>query len=81
MAIGTFNVHILFYSVPMDRFAADPTDISEAILHAPGWARVGITAPSPRLRAQAAIELAKAVAAQLDGTAMIEDGRQFSLEL
>lgn len=78
--MGALNVHILFYSEPMDRFA-DPTDISEAILHAPGWARVGITAPSPRLRAQAAIELAKAVAAQLNGTAMIEDGRQFSLEL
>ncbi|WHU02490.1 DUF6771 family protein [Sphingomonas sp. NIBR02145] len=65
----------------MDRFA-DPTDISEAILHAPGWARVGITAPSPRLREQAATELARAVAARLDGHSFaVEDGRQFSFEL
>ncbi|HWU95747.1 MAG TPA: DUF6771 family protein [Sphingomonas sp.] len=65
----------------MDRFAADPTDISEAILHAPGWARLGITAPSPRLREQAAIELARAVAARLEGSSAHEDGRQFSLKL
>lgn len=65
----------------MDRFAADPTDISEAILEAPGWARVGITAPSPRVREQAASELARTIAARLGGICDIEDGRQFSFEL
>lgn len=41
-----------------------PTDeaaIAQAILAAPGWARVGITAPAERLREDAARELARAV--------------------
>lgn len=67
----------------MDRVAlpADTADISAAILDAPGWARVGITAPSPRLREQAATELAQSIAARLLGYPVVEDGRQFSLEL
>jgi len=67
----------------MGRFAlaADAADVSEAILEAPGWARVGITAPSPRLREQAATELARSIAARLAGTPAVADGRQFSLEL
>jgi len=39
----------------------DPNTIAEAILAAPGWARVGITAPSASLRLDAALELAKAI--------------------
>jgi hypothetical protein len=35
--------------------------IAQAILAAPGWARVGITAPAERLREDAARELARAV--------------------
>jgi len=34
---------------------------ANAILHAPGWARVGITAPTETLRHQAALELARVV--------------------
>jgi hypothetical protein len=44
----------------MDRI--DINAMAEAILNAPGWARVGITAPSPSLHLDAAIELAKAIA-------------------
>lgn len=40
---------------------ADPTHIAEALLAAPGWARIGITAPAKHLREEAALELAKAV--------------------
>jgi len=65
----------------MDRFAADPIDISQAILDAPGWARVGITAPNARLREQAATELARSIAMRLEGIPAMDDGRQFSLEL
>ena len=36
--------------------------VAHAILGAPGWARVGITAPSSCLREDAALELAKVIA-------------------
>jgi hypothetical protein len=39
----------------------DPTLIAEAILQAPGWARIGITEPKPHLREDAAAELARAI--------------------
>ncbi len=35
--------------------------IAQALLAAPGWARVGLTAPAERLREDAARELARAV--------------------
>lgn len=41
------------------RFEHD--SIAERILAAPGWARVGITAPNERLREDAARELARAI--------------------
>ena len=37
--------------------------ISTAILTAPGWVRVGITAPNERIRQEAAKELARAIIA------------------
>lgn len=40
----------------MERF--DPASLATAILQAPGWVRVGITAPAQRIREQAAYELA-----------------------
>jgi hypothetical protein len=39
--------------------------MADAILESPGWARVGITAPSPSLREDAARELAGAIAERL----------------
>jgi hypothetical protein len=39
--------------------------MANAILEAPGWVRVGITAPSPTLREDAARELAGAIAERL----------------
>lgn len=35
--------------------------IADALLSAPGWARVGLTAPTEHMREAAAIELARAV--------------------
>lgn len=40
----------------MERF--DPASLATTILQAPGWVRVGITAPVQRIREQAAYELA-----------------------
>lgn len=43
-----------------------PTEtIAQAILEAPGWARIGITMPDPSMREKAAIELALTIADQL----------------
>lgn len=75
-------VLILFYSLGMARFdtalASAATDISAAILSAPGWARVGITAPNERLRHDAAHELARAI---LNGSAGGPDPAQLPLAL
>ena len=40
----------------------DMAAVAHAILDAPGWARVGITAPNSCLREDAALELAKVIA-------------------
>ena len=51
------SVYVLIWR--MSRF--DPETIANAILTAPGWARVGITAPAERLREEAAQELAAVI--------------------
>ncbi|TDW61572.1 hypothetical protein EDF57_109130 [Novosphingobium sp. PhB55] len=43
----------------------DPQQLSEAILTAPAWARVGITMPDARMRERAASELAQAIVEKL----------------
>lgn len=43
----------------------DPAQLSDAIRPAPGWARVGLTAPSEKLREQAVVELATAISEYL----------------
>ncbi|WP_375381526.1 DUF6771 family protein [uncultured Sphingomonas sp.] len=54
--------------------------IAAAISAAPGWARVGITVPDPRLRAAALEELARHVVASLDPPRPRDD-RQLGLPL
>lgn len=44
----------------------DMNRVAETILAAPGWARVGITAPAPHIRSDAAQELARAVVAAIE---------------
>ncbi|WJS98184.1 DUF6771 family protein [Novosphingobium humi] len=53
----------------------DQSLIAEAILQAPGWARIGITAPSPVMREDAAAELARTILerAQAPATAPAPD--------
>mgnify|MGYP003575388792 CR=1 FL=1 len=43
----------------------DEHRVAETILTAPGWARVGITAPAPHIRDDAAHELARVILASL----------------
>ena len=43
----------------MDRI--DTARLAETILSAPGWARVGITAPTRHIRIESAYELARAI--------------------
>lgn len=59
----------------------EPKVLATAILEAPGWARVGITAPSPYLRYDAAMELALAIAATVEDKLESPSGNQSALEL
>lgn len=58
----------------------DPSRLSAAILHAPGWARVGITMPSPDLRERAAKALAFAIVEEFEPDGR-PDHRQIALPL
>lgn len=53
-------------------------ELAEALLAAPGWARVGLTAPRERLRNAAALELALQVQSVMNGIEPT-DPRQRSL--
>lgn len=53
----------MFYPGGMERL--DPQQLSEAILNAPAWARVGITMRDGRMREKAANELAQAIVDRL----------------
>lgn len=44
----------------------DTNRVAETILTAPGWARVGITAPAPHVRTDAAHELARVIVAAIE---------------
>lgn len=55
-----------FYNGGMERFAPKPADLAEAILEAPGWARLGIAVQDERLRSRAAHELALSIVEHLN---------------
>ena len=56
--------------------------IAQTILRAPGWVRVGITAPNERLRDEAACELARAILDDLgEQRGDAPDGDQLNLLL
>ena len=44
----------------------NPSRIAETILTAPGWVRVGITAPASHVRDDAAHELARVIVAAIE---------------
>lgn len=55
--------------------------LAHSLLHAPAWARVGLTAPNELLREQAAVELAKSIIVAIERQPMIPDTRQMALPL
>ena len=59
-------------SAPVER-------VAEIIATAPGWVRVGITAPDPRVRAAATDALAEFITTALDGSAATVDAAQLAL--
>ena len=63
----------------MERF--DTSAVAHAILDAPGWARVGITAPSSCLREDAALELARLIADAVDSPVITPSPEQSTLPL
>jgi Trm5-related predicted tRNA methylase len=58
----------------------DPDRVAHALLNAPGWARVGLTAPTEIIREAAAQELALTIA-RIDGEATTADPNQLVLAL
>lgn len=59
----------------------DPSSLAQTILLAPAWARVGLTAPSERLREAAAAELADTIMGALEASRPPYDARQIALPL
>ncbi len=70
-------VPLSFHYWRMERI--DPQQLSEAILTAPAWARVGITMPDEKMREKAAAELAHAIVDRLADYPAIPDPNQLSL--
>lgn len=59
----------------------DSSSLAQSLLLAPAWARVGLTAPSERLREAAANELARTIIGAMEGSEMDRDARQMPLPL
>jgi len=57
----------------------DTQQLSEAILNAPAWARVGITMPDEEMREKAAAELANSILERLSDYPAISDPNQLAL--
>ena len=57
----------------------DPQQLSDAILSAPAWARVGITMRDERMRLKAAAELAQSIVERLADYPDIPDPDQLQL--
>lgn len=55
--------------------------LAQSLLHAPGWARVALTAPNERLRENAALELAQSILAAWERQPNIPDARQMTFML
>lgn len=67
----------MFQNGDMERL--DPRQLSEAIMMAPGWARVGLTMPDPRMRQKAADEMANSIVERLSDYPAISDPDQLNL--
>ena len=66
---------------PPDMEQINPHLLSEAILTAPAWARVGITMPDERMRIRAADELAASIVERLAEEPSVIDRNQLNLPI
>ena len=81
MVNGLANVLSSFHSVAMQTDSLQPAAIANALLFAtPGWARIGLTAPSEQMREKAAQELALSITEALTG-GPAHDHNQLALPL
>ena len=62
----------------MTRF--DEASLADALLTAPGWARVGLTAPTSTVREDAACELARVIIGRIEHP-VVQDAHQEQLPL
>lgn len=69
-----------FYVLIHGMTRIDPDRVARALLDAPGWARVGLTAPTETIREAAAQELALTIA-RIDGEVAAADPNQLVLAL
>ena len=69
----------MFHQRGMERI--DQHRISEAILSAPGWARVGITMPDERMRLRAVDGIAAAIVEQLQDPGESDGTDQLTLPI
>lgn len=58
-----------------------PLALAAAVLTAPGWVRLGMVGPSPRLREEAALALANRIVDQLEQPQVVVPDRQLGLPL
>ena len=58
-----------------------PLSLAAAVLTAPGWVRVGIAAPSKRVREEAALALATRIVERLEKPVPIVPDAQMALPL
>lgn len=73
--------HMFFLCSHTGMTRIDPARVAAALLNAPGWARLGITAPKESTREAAAQELALSVARILDDGGQAPDPNQLVLAL
>lgn len=60
---------------------SSPRMLGSMVLSAPGWVRVGITAPNERLRQEAALELGSLIADRIERPIVIVPEGQLALPL
>lgn len=66
MRSGLAMLFFLCSHMGMDRI--DTARVAETLLAVPGWARVGLTAPTSHMRVEAAFELARVIVESVGGS-------------
>lgn len=73
-ALDQCSLSVLVYRMDQDR-------IAEALNGAPAWAKVGLTMPSEKMRARAALEIANCIIEGMERPTVVTDRDQLPLPL